>query len=219
MVLRWLGRQAEADQYLVGLVQRQPHDVGVGAVDEPHEGRRPPLYGVAAGLAPPFVAGEVGRHLLCREPLEGDGGAHEAARRAARRVDHRDPAIDPVAPAGEEGEAAPRALLALRLVENPPAARHHRVGAEDERAGVAGRDGLCLGVGEPGRVRLRQLAGEHRFVERRRLDDVRRIADLLQQRAPAGRRRGEHQGGRDAAEGTLRPPAGAAARSARAAAP
>ena len=62
-----------------------------------------------------------------------------------------------------------------------------------ERPRMALRDGFRFCLGEPGRVRLRLLAGEDGLLERRWLDHIRRVADLLQQRAAAGRRRGEHQ--------------------------
>ena len=54
------GPPAQAREQRQRLDQRQADDIAVGAVDRRHEGRSQALDRIAAGLARPFAAGEVG---------------------------------------------------------------------------------------------------------------------------------------------------------------
>src|SRR5579859_1330056 len=67
----------EAAQHGVALLQRQPDHIGIGAADPAHENRRLAFDGVAAGLALPFAAVQIGSGLDGIKAREGDLGRHD----------------------------------------------------------------------------------------------------------------------------------------------
>ena len=114
------------------LDHRQADDVGVGAVDRRHEGRGPALDGVAAGLALPLAAGEVASISPSVSRLNS---TMVVTRRAARRpsgASTADRAMNPVAAAGQQGQAAARLRLGLGLGQDAAAAGHHGIGRQHE---------------------------------------------------------------------------------------
>src|SRR4051812_44578142 len=58
-----------ARQQVQCVIERQPDNIAVGAVDQPHESFRAALDGVAAGLADTLAAGEVSGDLGGLQPL------------------------------------------------------------------------------------------------------------------------------------------------------
>src|SRR5215468_12681829 len=63
-------RIALAQQQRRRLVERQAHDVGIGADHLDDEAAGDALCGVGTGLAAPFAGGEIGLDVLVGEPLE-----------------------------------------------------------------------------------------------------------------------------------------------------
>ena len=151
---------------------------------------------VAAGLAPPFPAGEIGRDLALVEAFAAHHGHDRAQRPAAIGGDHRDPGVHPVPAPGQQAQKALGCLDVRGLAEDAPAARHDGIGGEDvcfPRIG-AGRHLGRLGRGQAQGMIARQLARERRLVHLGGCDAIGDHPDLAQQCQPAGRRRGENQG-------------------------
>ena len=88
------------------LEQRQADDVAVGAGEEGDEARGAALDGIAAGLAAPFAAREVGVDLGRAQPLEAHDGLDQARAHRAVGAADRDAAQHAVAPARQQRQAA-----------------------------------------------------------------------------------------------------------------
>src|SRR5205085_10296896 len=94
---------------------------------------------IAARLAAPFVAGEIGGDLLGGEALEGDDRAGEAMAGLAVAVDQGDRAKDAVAAARQQFQALAALFFTFRLGENPAPGGDDDVGGEGQRAWRGGR--------------------------------------------------------------------------------
>lgn len=103
--------------------------------------------------------------------------------------------MDAMGPAGEEAQAAARLCLLLRLRQDAAADRDDGVGRQQE--GISGADarerGLAFLAREAAGELRRQLALARRLVDVRRRDLVRPDPDLVQEREPPRRGRGEDQ--------------------------
>src|SRR5262249_30245072 len=113
----------------MGLVQRQSDDVAVGAADPGNEGSRSTLDGIAASLAQPSTADEIGGPSAVAQSLENnlrDNNPND--RLPARRYDAK-AADDTVASARKEHETRFGAVVRLGLREYPTATGYDRVGA------------------------------------------------------------------------------------------
>ena len=190
------GRHPRPPQQIERGRERQADHVRPAAVDRRDECLGPSLDRVAAGLAPPFPAREIGRDLALAEPLEAHHGHDRAHRPPAVGGDDRDPGVHPVPASGQQAQKALGGRAVVRLAEDAPAARHDGVGGEHVRAGRIGpgRHVSGLGCGQAQDMIPRQLAGQRRLVHLGDCDAIGDHPDLAQQGQTAGRGRGENQG-------------------------
>ena len=115
---------------LCRLEQRQADDVGIAAGQEADERRGAALDGIAAGLAAPFAAGQVGVDLPLGQPGEADDALHQPLAAAPVRRTQHDGGHHAVAAAGQQRQAAPRLRLGLGLGQNAPTRGDHGVGGQ-----------------------------------------------------------------------------------------
>ena len=169
---------AAAGQQLRGFMERQADDIRIRARDPRHERGGAALDCVAAGLAAPLAAREIGVQLGRAEALELHLADHPADRDIAGRRHQRDAAIDPVTPARQQFEAGAGGRLVLGFRQDAAPAGDDRIGGENKGAGVPRRDGPRLGLGQPHDMRRRQLAALRGFVDIGRVDPIRHDADL-----------------------------------------
>ena len=176
--------------------ERQADHVRVAAVDRRDERLGPALDRIAAGLAPPFPAREVGLERALVEAPDRHHGHHHPARAPAVGRFDRDPGIDPVPAPRQQAQVALRGRAVARLAEDAPAAGDHRVGREDEGRWRSGRDVAGLGGRQAQRMGPRQLAGQRRLVDVRGFDALGDHPDLAEQRQAAGRGEARIRGAR-----------------------
>ena len=126
------------------------------------------LDGIAARLAVPFAAGQIGGDLGLAERLELELGLGDFfAQRAVGGLE-RDGREHPVASAGEQFEALARGRLVLGLGQDAPAdcddgvARQHMGAVAGDRLGLLARHALGIYARQFGGVRgLVDLRGQH----------------------------------------------------------
>ena len=167
MDLESRARPRRPAQQLRRLVQRQPHDAGVAAVDVRHPGRDRALDGIGAGLAEGLAAGDVGRD---RAPRHGAKRTCDTC--SAARVRRPSCTATAVSTRCVRPDSAPQHGGGLgrvgRLAQDAPAQRHRGVGAQHRRRRQAAlRQALARSAQLQPRHALHvgggQLAGPHRL--------------------------------------------------------
>jgi len=149
---------------------------------------------IAAGLAAPLAAREVGIHFEFAEPFELHLADHPADRDFAHRRDQSDSAEDAMAAPRQHFQAATGGRLVLGFRQNAAPAGDHGIGGENKRAGVPRRNRPRLGFREPYDKGGRQFAAAWRLVDIGRINQVRYDADLAQQIEPTRRGGSKHEG-------------------------
>ena len=119
---------------VIDLVERQADDVGVGADELDHEGAGKALDGVAAGLAAPFAAGEIGLDLVARQALEADAGLDQPVAHGALRRDQARPVKTRCARPESRRRQVRGLLDQFGLRQDAAADADHRVGGERSSA-------------------------------------------------------------------------------------
>ena len=142
------------------------------------------LDGIAAGLALPFAAGDIGFDLGMAELLEAHDRLAQAFAQGAVGAAQRDGRKHAVAAAGEQGEAGARGRLVFGLGQNAAAASDHRVARQ--YAGIRRGYGQRLFAGHAAGIVARHFAGLRGFVDVGGLDRVWRYTKAHDQFAPAG---------------------------------
>jgi hypothetical protein len=179
--------------------QRQADDVGVGADQPLDEGAGEALNRVAAGLAAPFAACQIGVDFTGRQALEPEPGLDHAAPYGSAPGDQRKASEDPMAPAGQEIEARLRLVARFAFRQDAQTDADHCVGGKRQarlKVRNVARDrrrGERLFTSQPFSEPARLFAPARRFVDLGWQDGVGLDADLRKERKPARRRGSQHE--------------------------
>src|SRR5207302_5706795 len=138
------------------------------------------LDGVAARLALPFAAREIGSQFLIAQPLESDLADNAADRQIAGWGQQGNTPINPMAPARQQPQTVARRPLILGFRKDAAAASDDPVCGENEGVGMPRLHRARLLLSEPYDVPGRQFAAARRLVDIGGLDLVGNDAELAQ---------------------------------------
>src|SRR5450631_1915455 len=87
-------RKAFAAEQRDRFIERQAHDIAVGADHLDHERSGDTLHGIAAGLAAPFAGADIGLDIVLAQALEAHPRLDQALAKALLRRHQADRGID-----------------------------------------------------------------------------------------------------------------------------